>query len=600
MRKGYLGIWLLLWASAAVASAWVVSGEAYARRHLFGPVQAPEVLRTRSQFVAIMFPRISEDGERFTLSERDLRHVLVGLRKRGYVSIGLRDVADFYEKGRALPPKAVLIGFDRDHPGSIELADRALRKSRMRGVVFMEPVGEGLAKRRSLSAHAVSQMLKSGAWDFGSASAERPAGLPETDAPAAWLLPEGEQAASLKEKGLRFTVSELGYNDELSRPDALRALAIAPERGPEETIRVIESTWPRASPFSDGFEEARLGADWIPGWGVVSAAKGRLAILPAPRHTGAAVMLRGTERWRDQAVEVELRKHRREFWVYARYTEGGPFIRVGARDGFWQVEQKAGPKNPVRLLGRAAIAPGGLPARLRFVLKEDWAILHVDGRMQFGKALRMHPAISRGRLQLGVYDAKPHAAMALVGSVAARPLGRDWIALEGEGIAEGFDERRLSALREEAVQARAISPRWIRISPTGGISLAEDPLDLIRSLAGFYRCELVPMAELPARGAELLQDPAAARRLQEALTAAAEDLESVGLNMRLSREDAARPETARFLAGLRRSLNASRRTLWATLPEPALAEDPITQAVDGVLIPAKRAVPTLALLTHAE
>jgi hypothetical protein len=263
-------------------------------------------------------------------------------------------------------------------------------------------------------------------------------------------------------------------------------------------------------------------------------------------------------------VEFVLKKYKREFWAYARLREGGGFVRVGARDGWWYVEQKAGPREPVNMLARSPISEGSLPARVRFVLKGSSVIVYINGRMRFGRALRLHPGVDHGQLFLGVYDGQSRTSLAVLTSVRAAPLGDVWITTKDDRRGE-FDEGRLQALRDEAAYALALSPRWISVGPGGEVLLDERQSVLIRSMAGFYACRLVATADLTGVKASVLERAAAADRLARALSSAARELGSAGLNIRLGGEQASRPETLAFLRKLRDGLR-SRGELRVTVP----------------------------------
>jgi hypothetical protein len=207
--------------------------------------------------------------------------------------------------------------------------------------------------------------------------------------------------------------------------------------------------------------------------------------------------------------------------------------------------------------------------------------------MQFGQALRISPAVDEGRVLFGVYDARPGTALAVLTSVRAGPLGNEWLA-PGRGDARGFDEGRLEGLREEAVTARALSPRWIEVAPDGGVTVAESQGVLGRSLAGFYALRLVPMAEFSGSGASVLGEPARAERARAGLLEAVRGLDAAGLNLRLRGDDARQPAAIAFLTKLRAALRASGRSLWVTVDGAGTLAPALSGAVDGLLRPSVR------------
>ncbi|HVE12054.1 MAG TPA: hypothetical protein VNI01_01550 [Elusimicrobiota bacterium] len=598
-KRSYAGSWLLLLCSAAAAAGWVLEGDAYVRRHCFSAPPVPESARTASQFVAVLFPRITSGGEKFTMSYADLELILGTLAARGYHPVSLGEVRDLYAGRRLLPSRAILLAFDKDYPSSAVLGDRALRRARMRGVFFVHRVaGSGsVEERKFLSAHAVRQMVKGGAWEFGWAlPAEDPALRGPFEPLACLREAPGMGARSFP---LEFEPSEAGHNDRGDDPRSLRMVSLSTERDAAENLRVIEGSWPRASEFEDRFQEPRLSSDWIVGWGVAATGKGRLALLPTPRHTGAAIRLRGTEKWRDAAVEFVLNKYQKEFSAYARYEEGR-YVRVGIRDGSWYVEQKVSADSLPSVLARVPAAQAALPARVRLTVKGGWALLYVNGRLQFGRALRVHPRVARGSVVLGAYDAAQGTALALVRSVKAEPLGREWVALRrSSGVSE---EAFLAGLRSAAARAAGISPAWLEVRRDASVLVAGEQRELVTALAGFYRCALAPMADLSGPRLALLEDPRAVERLAAGLRDGAAALDASGVNVRLKGWRGHREATLRFLWRLRGELRQQRRSLWVTVDAAGPQERALAAAADAVLATddEEKEVPGLELLRRAD
>lgn len=561
MRRGYAAQWTIVLAVSAGAAGWIAFGRAAARRRFFPVPPIAESSRTSSRYLAVLLPRVGPRAERYAISPDELKSFLEGLRSEGYVSITLRDVQDLRSKGRLLPPRAILLAFGEDDVRGLTLADRVLRDVRMRAVDFIHGVASSDREdqRRLLSRHAVRQLARSGTWEFGRRSAREPAAY----------------AAA----GLNFSAGETGLNEADDAAGALRLLSLKADRPSRENLAIVERSWPRTEAFADDFSGDGLGADWVAGWGNVSIGRGRLALLQTPRQTGAAVFLRGTESWRDLVLEFELKKYQKEFWAYVRY-DGDRYLRVGARDGYWCVEQKRGPGSLPSRLARAPISAGSLPARLRLVLKGDAALVLLDDRLLFGRAVRVHPSIRKGPVSFGVYDLRSRTALAVLTRVRAAPAGREWIA-----PGTGLSEESLDALRREAVFARAISPRWVSISADGGVTTTETHGPLIRTVAGFFGCRLVPMAELPG-GAEL--GASGSDRVLARLEEAVRRLDAAGLNVRLSGSEAARPEVALLLSRLGGDLHAGGRELWVTVERRGIAGPAIRGVVDGVLRPEGR------------
>lgn len=590
MKKSYAFSWLALALLAAAGAAWVTEGQAYVRRRSLETEVVAERTRREPRFLAVLLPKISERPRKYAMSAADLSEFLRGLKSEGFASIGLDDVRDFYLKKRGLPPKAVLIAFVDDDPRSLALADGVLGDLRLRGAAFLRRTAgpEDGGERRFLTQHAALQMRLGGTWTFGRVDSDKPAPMPKDDADSV-VLDDGVRAGGAPRTAgavLRFAASNMGLDDEESDPLALRALAIRTDLSPAENLRAALGSWPRTAALSDDFQDDGLGADWFAGWGAVSRGRGRMALVPTPRQSGAGVFLRGTERWRDATVEFELKRYQKEFWAYARYDPDGGYVRVGARGGYWYAEQKTGASGRTSQLARAPMLEGGLPARVRLVVKGDAAIVHVNGRMQFGRALRVAPAVARGSVLFGVYDPRSRSALGVLSSVRVAPLPEEWLA-PAHG-ARGFDEERLGELREEAVFARALAPRWISVASDGGVRIDETQGALVRALAGFYGCRIAPTAELSAYGPSAFADERSGARALAGLADASRALDAADLNLRLRGDEAARPRTLAFLSRLRAALSARRVRLWVTVDGGAAPNAALQDVVDGVLRPSDR------------
>ena len=584
---------------------WTFEGRALYRRLVIGLAGVPEAQRVAQGFVAIAFPRVTKDGERFTISAADLEETLTSLRRLGWVTIGLKDIEDFYERDRPLPPKALLLAFDRDNAETIQLADAVLKKTRMRALLFLNktPPDDPKVKFVSpLTPHAITQLLKTGAWEMGVVAEHEPhweRGDPIRPA----VLDLGEEKYEWTRNPYRFPVrfiaSRGGYNDAGRMPWALHLFRVRGDRAPADVVKVVSASLPRTRAFADDFQKDGLGLDWIAERGVVVVIGKRMVLVPTPKQKTASAYLSGTDAWSDVVVEWELKKYRKDAWLYARGSEKDDrWVRVGALNGYWYVQQKVGGEKKLVTLGRAPMTIAtSLPARVRLVLKGPWAIVHVNGRMQYNKALRVHTGIDRGRVEFDVYDEKPAAALSVIGSFAAAPLSAHWLSFSHEAIAANSvaEQALIDGVREHAVYASVLSPRWLDVLADGRIAPADDDRLLVRSLAGYYRCLLVPMVDFAAPNARLPQDRAAADRMIDQVVASLAGSEAVGLNLRLSASRAGRAETEYFLSHLRERLHAGKWRLYITLDGSA-HDAPWLRQADGVLRATSQPVPGASVL----
>ncbi len=588
MKPGYQAAWALILTCAAGTLFWTLGGRAWYRRRVIGLRMPAERDRAARHFVAVEIPRLSPWDEPFTMRPGEFEKLVRGLSAEGYSSIGLSDVEDFYRRGRPLPEKAVLLALDRDDPTSVAYADETLARYRMKGVCFLNKTryGAGTIRRHSLTAHAVAEMKRSGAWEFGWFSDDKmrtPAGLE-----AAPVLDASDTSSWMRDCAkhpFRFEGQRQGYNGPEQSLCAVKIMHARSDWPAQSNLRAIDSNWPRRQPFFDDFRAERLGPDWIPGWGVISATRNRLAVIPTPRQTSASVFLNGTDEWSDQVVEMTVKEYRKSLWLYLRFKEGRRFVRVGAKDGLWKVEQKPGPKEPLRTLASAPI--DALPARLSVVLKNQSLLVHVNDRAVFRHSVDLDPRVDKGRVAVAVYDAKAMAALGIITSFRAAPLRERWLALDG--LSADLGQAQAIRLHDAAVLSRGVSPRWLTIAPDGTLEETPRQLELLRSLSGFNRCLVAPALAFKDGRFALPEEPAAVEKLVAAVTRAAERLSADGVNLQV-------PETAdaraaqRFAGLLRDALHARRRRLWVTLDGRARPDGRWTATADAVLRPSHRAL----------
>ena len=378
---------------------------------------------------------------------------------------------------------------------------------------------------------------------------------------------------------------------------ALRIYRVRADRPPEETVQALVAAWPRKLPFSDDFKKDGLSNEWVSERGVVVVLGGRMVLVPTPRQRSASVYLTGTDGWRDCVVDFTIAKYRKVTWLYARAADDR-WLRLGVMNGYWYLQQKTGAEHKPVTLARAPMTIATtLPARVRLVLKGSWAIVEVNGRLQYGKAVRVHSGIDAGRVELDVYDEKPAAALGVITHFAAAPLRPLWLSVNRDAIAgdPAREQALIDRVRDEAVYSSVLSPRWFDVLADGRVAPVDDDRQLLRELAGYYRCLLVPMVDFASPRARLPDDPAQADRMLADLAAGLAGTEAVGLNIRLSASRAQPQRAAYFLSRLRERLHAQKRRLWITL-DGTEKPGPWTREADGVLRPGRPLVPGADLL----
>ncbi len=552
----YAASWAALLAAFALTGIWLIEGSAYFRRR---GLQAQRAARARGEarhFIGVLMPAV--DRREGAFPPEEFTRIIDGLDRVGYSTIGFSDVRDFYRAGRPLPAKSILIAFDRDHPRSIHWAEKVLKKRRMRAAAFQQKNLRREDRRRALSPHAVRQLRRGGAWDFGTRVDDAGSAL------------EGGGAGS----ELRFLPARTGYNDRLQSPAGLRLLRVRPTDSAADVLLALFALEPRKRAFEDSFQAERLRMDWTVEWGIISA-KRRLAILPTPRQTGASLALRGTETWSDMVVEYTLKSFKRAAWMYAREIPGQSYLRLGASEGHWRLQQLEGKGRKPVTLAKAPVTPHDFPARLRLVLKGEWAIASLNGRLLFAKPRWVPSGVAEGRVSFGVYDPDKGSAGAILSSVRAAPLPVRWLSFSPRA---GIQE-----IRSRASELRALAPQWIRVDRQGLLDVQGEQQELLKAIAGFYRCDLV--------AGLYVEDPSVIRRMKEssrrhfiqALWRQADALGGKGLLLRVGA--GARPEDIRgAVSALRSEPGFRRRKLWVAHPDPS-GFSGLRKLIDGVLVP---------------
>jgi hypothetical protein len=583
VKRSYAWFWRITFVLVTVSLIWTQFGEAWVRRTYHMPPEPSDLVRTTDHFVAILFPRITKRPRPYAFSQDEFESVVRSLKSLGYYPIGFDDIRALYFEGRLLPPKSILIALDRDEPISCRIADKVMKKLKMRGAVFLKGGAEreGRYKRRWLSRHGIKQMQKSGTWTFGQELTDGP----ETDVQSKFVhvSDEGE---------IRFTVAQTGFNDIHQDPLALNIMRVRPDKEDHQNVLLVHKTQPRRKELVDDFSKSHFGSEWLIGWGAASAARGKMVILPMPGQSSAGVFLTGTEDWQDLVLEFTLERYKKTFWAYVRYQDMGRYLRVGIGNGRWQVQQKPG-IGPPNVLGSLEVKPSDLPAKIRLLLKGNWATLYINDVMQFGKSLRVDPAIDRGRVHLGVYDKEPRTAIAVLSEVRVKPLGTKWLALSAQGAA---DPNVQSALREQLVEAAVISPRWFAVGPQGQFHPTTQERETVWFHAGYYRCRLIPLVDVASSGLDFERERQKAEAMQALMAQEAEELGVDGLNLFLTAEQA--KNAGAFLEGLRNRLHAVKKELWITTKEPP--HPVLRQFVDGLLCPVGQAAPGLDILETSD
>ncbi len=338
--------WLIFLGVLLIAfSLWVPVRALWSRYRYTRPVAS--VQRTAESFVALAYHGVSEEAskpESMDIQPAAFEAQISALTAKGYTPIGLEDVTAFYQEGKLLPEKAVLLTFEQTRKSTYFEARSVLRKYRWRAVmgVWTEPMHA--EDEQALRWPYLRDMFTLGIWDLVAESREGfhyiPAGpegatgpflttpmwleqnkryeLPEefatrlqTDhqeviqefkkemgvAPVAFFYPYGDygqydemakvvRTINLQQVGtnyhLGFTLGTLALNTRYSDTARLNRLLVDPKWTPQELVDRLERVWPFSQ--DDAYRIRNFDSQyWIKEWGDVASVDGALRVRAIPQ-----------------------------------------------------------------------------------------------------------------------------------------------------------------------------------------------------------------------------------------------------------------------------------------------------------------------------
>ena len=326
-RESNIRAWLLFLAGIAlIVGLWVPVRSAY-QQYRYKP--AVVGIRDADSFIALAYAGVS-GGKTHGVDEvsraQFAEHVRI-LRERGFNPIGLADVKEFYQNGRLLPRKAVLLTLEQAKKNSYLETRQILRVNRWKAVMFVRADTIRAGDPDALRWPILRDMVRSGTWEAGAESVAGfqriPAG-PNNEtanffASPAWRADEGrleapseflariraDHAAMVAEfqkgmgappiafafpfgdygqfdpravatrvvnlaevgktYGLGFSTGPFLLNTRHSDPRALNRLRVNPDWGAEQFAAIVESGWATA-PWK--MKRPLDAARWLTDWGV--------------------------------------------------------------------------------------------------------------------------------------------------------------------------------------------------------------------------------------------------------------------------------------------------------------------------------------------
>lgn len=165
-----LRAWLYLLAGICVLVAlWVPARTIYQRLRFKPATTGP---RDADSFLALAYGGVSAGKVQGPeeVSREQFRQHIQALRERGYNPIGLADVKAFYETGRRLPRKAVLVTLGQAKRSSYLETRDILRAHRWKAVMFVRADAIRNREPGALRWPILRDMARSETWDIGAES----------------------------------------------------------------------------------------------------------------------------------------------------------------------------------------------------------------------------------------------------------------------------------------------------------------------------------------------------------------------------------------------------------------------------------------------
>jgi len=344
VEVSYTSAWLHFFIAICLIVAWWFPVKIIMSRLLYPPVDLGP--RDAKVFAALAYEGVSMKPTE--VSPELFREQLVALKDAGYKPIGLIDVKQFYEQGRPLPRKAVLLTFDHSRKTSYFGVNHALRKAGWKAVMFLwvQPIVN--KDPAALLWPYVRNMVRSKIWEVGAQSYHGFTDIPVdafgtkahfmtarmwledegrfeemeefqqrleedhqrcvqlikdkvgiTPTAYAYAYPYGDfgqyqrktMSTRLVNMGLVSKYYDLGFitgnfavNTANSDPSRLSRLQIRPEWSGAELVKYLDETWPNNADVASADATNSL---WIVDWGNMKWSGEVADLVAGEKHTGA-------------------------------------------------------------------------------------------------------------------------------------------------------------------------------------------------------------------------------------------------------------------------------------------------------------------------
>ena len=119
-------------------------------------------------FIALSYFGVDRSGTPKLIAKKQLDQQLKALHNQGYITISQQDILDFYQKGKALPDKALFLSFEDGRNDSSLFAQPLLEKYNFKATFLSYANKMGNKDYKFLQPKDMLKMMKTGYWELGS------------------------------------------------------------------------------------------------------------------------------------------------------------------------------------------------------------------------------------------------------------------------------------------------------------------------------------------------------------------------------------------------------------------------------------------------
>ncbi len=634
LKANYKQAWLYFLLGLSLLFAWGIPIRYTLLRWLsFRPADSGP--RDAQAFVALAFEGISESPGEITPAR--FREQVRVLKDAGYNAITLRDVADFYKEGKALPRKAVLLTFDHSRKSSYFDARGVLQRVGWNAVMFVwtKPILD--EDPSALRWPYIRAMIRSGAWEAGAQSHrgferivadsegsqrnfmaaprwltddmsyETPADFRrrlEEDhefahsritretgsAPLAFAFPYGDfgqydERALLSRRinmdlvsaryDLAFIHGTTALNTRWSNRHRLSRLLVNPDWSGQELVERLDSAWPRPQGIFAA-EALTSSRSWLVDWGGFTLKDNTALLSATPDTTGAKVWLTGTDLYGDFHGKFSMRLQAGQAGFFLRATPDGEshlYLGLGETGEAWLRQKHPGMEPFTLATGRYTPDENG-KIDLEIFLRGRQVYASIGAAPVFREIAITRGETRPGMVGLSVWDPEPAKASLLLEDLELRPFHTRIITWEPITT----HQPTLAAwMSSHGFRHTHLAPPWLRLGTRGrSEQIGWDPA-LYRRLAEVYSMQFMP--EVILEGLEPFD-----ATMVDTLAEHARDIGAQGLLCNLSdlRGDPPLSRITAWLQNLSSSLSSRGLSLCVALPASMERETTLAALFQGL------------------